>query len=281
MMVLELHQSAIPTPGQALRTGHGHDEIPIWRFNSSEISRPSAVFVLLVTSSHIAEDGTAPRQRPPPRSCLLGGWTRFSNCLVLQTANRVVNRDPVDPLCRLPRHINIRLIPIDHRHRTRRDIRYQTLSIASDISKPRQITRRTSRHLWALGRSPACRGGPRPLRSLVAVRRPGQGIFRHFSGLVSFGRAASVASPRELLSGRRRDPLCVGACHGTTRVWSLGIPELVTDMKEPHFALFFGAPETDDGFHGKPKRSFPFPTRLLSDFLAWDRVVRSRTALIP
>jgi len=202
MMVLELHQSAIPTPGQALRTGHGHDEIPIWRFNSSEISRPSAVFVLLVTSSHIAEDGTAPRQRPPPRSCLLGGWTRFSNCLVLQTANRVVNRDPVDPLCRLPRHINMHLIPIDHRHRTRRDIRYQTLSIASDISKPRQITRRTSRHLWALGRPPACRGGPRPLRSLVAVRRPGQGIFRHFSGLVSFGRAASVASPRELLSGQ-------------------------------------------------------------------------------
>ena len=68
--------------------------------------------------------------------------------------------------------------------------------------KPRQITRRTSRHLWALGRPPACRGGPRPLRSLVAVRRPGQGIFRHFSGLVSFGRAASVASPRELLSGQ-------------------------------------------------------------------------------
>jgi len=259
MMVLELHQSAIPTPGQALRTGHGHDEIPIWRFNSSEISRPSAVFVLLVTSSHIAETAQHPVSARHPGLALLGGWTRFSNCLVLQTANRVVNRDPVDPLCRLPRHINMHLIPIDHRHRTRRDIRYQTLSIASDISSQ-------GRSLGARQDISGHWGVPLPAAA-------DQDLYEAWLLCGVLGRESSVISLVLFLSGelrpwrrqgsfclvRRRDPLCVGACHGTTRVWSLGIPELVTDMKEPHFALFLAPQRRTMGFTESPSGLSHFP----------------------
>lgn len=183
------------------------------------------------------EDGTAPISARHPGLVRGGGGPGSPTVWCCRLLTVWPAGGPVDPPCQLPRHINHPLHP--NRPPTSHTSRYWMPDVVDGFRYLKAKTDRSAHVKISLGtgRSPACRGGPRPPRSLVAVRRPGQGIFRHFSGLVSFERAASVASPREFffLSGWHWDPLWGGRLprdHSYS-----GIPRAChrRDMKASHF----------------------------------------------